>query len=62
MEYNTDGGALLFVAFLGEMRHPWDFWKAMISAQAFICIVYIFFGAFVYGHWVRLPLQPLVLL
>ena len=44
------GGALLFVAFLAEMRHPWDFWKGMLCAQTFICIVYIFFGAFVYGH------------
>ncbi|ROW11629.1 hypothetical protein VMCG_01359 [Cytospora schulzeri] len=45
------GGALLFVAFLAEMRHPWDFWKGMLCAQSFICIVYIFFGAFVYGHF-----------
>ncbi|KAL6907234.1 transmembrane amino acid transporter domain-containing protein [Trichoderma evansii] len=45
------GGALLFIAFLAEMRHPWDFWKGMLCAQTFICIVYIFFGAFVYGHY-----------
>ncbi|KAL7923804.1 transmembrane amino acid transporter domain-containing protein [Trichoderma austrokoningii] len=45
------GGALLFVAFLAEMRHPWDFWKGMLCAQTFICVVYIFFGAFVYGHY-----------
>src|ERR1700761_3771146 len=45
------GGALLFVAFLAEMRHPWDFWKGMLCAQSFICVVYIFFGAFVYGHY-----------
>ncbi|KAL7936500.1 transmembrane amino acid transporter domain-containing protein [Trichoderma chlorosporum] len=45
------GGALLFIAFLAEMRHPWDFWKGMICAQTFICVVYIFFGAFVYGHY-----------
>jgi Kef-type K+ transport system membrane component KefB len=41
------GGALLFIAFLAEMRHPWDFWKGMLVAQVFICFVYIFFGAFV---------------
>ena len=41
------GGALLFVAFLAEMRHPWDFWKGLLCAQLFICIVYIMFGAFV---------------
>lgn len=29
------------------MRRPMDFWKAMFLAQAFITIVYIFFGAFV---------------
>lgn len=47
------GGAFLFVAFLAEMRHPWDFWKGMLSAQLFICVVYVFFGGFVYGYWVR---------
>jgi hypothetical protein len=45
------GGALLFVAFLAEMRHPWDFWKGMLCAQSFIAVVYILFGAFVYGHF-----------
>ncbi|RAL10188.1 uncharacterized protein BO97DRAFT_416218 [Aspergillus homomorphus CBS 101889] len=45
------GGAILFISFMAEMRHPWDFWKGMLCAQLFICIVYIFFGAFVYGHW-----------
>jgi hypothetical protein len=29
------------------MRHPMDFWKAMLCAQLFISVVYIFFGAFV---------------
>ncbi|KMU91831.1 hypothetical protein CIHG_09571 [Coccidioides immitis H538.4] len=45
------GGALLFVAFMAEMRHPWDFWKGLLCAQVFICLVYLFFGAFVYGHY-----------
>lgn len=40
-------GALLFVAFLSEMRQPLDFWKAVFLAQAFITVVYVFFGAFV---------------
>lgn len=44
-------GALLFVAFLSEMRHPMDFWKGMFLAQAFICIVYMFFGVFVYSYY-----------
>jgi hypothetical protein len=51
MTIDSYGGALLFVAFLAEMRHPWDFWKGMLAAQSFICVVYIFFGAFVYGHY-----------
>jgi hypothetical protein len=41
------GGALLFIAFLAEMRHPMDFWKGLLVAQMFICFVYILFGAFV---------------
>ena len=45
------GGALLFVAFLSEMRHPMDFWKALLCAQTFICLVYMVFGMFVYGHY-----------
>lgn len=45
------GGALLFVAFLAEMRHPMDFWKGLLCAQIFICCVYIFFGVFVYSFY-----------
>jgi amino acid permease len=44
-------GALLFVAFLAEMRHPMDFWKGLMCAQAFICTVYLLFGVFVYSYW-----------
>ncbi|TQV91887.1 hypothetical protein V2A60_006012 [Cordyceps javanica] len=44
-------GAILFVSFMSEMRHPMDFWKGMICAQAFICIVYLFFGLFVYSYF-----------
>jgi hypothetical protein len=47
MTIDSWGGALLFIAFLAEMRHPWDFWKGMLCAQVFIGTVYIFFGAFV---------------
>lgn len=48
-------GALLFVAFLSEMRQPLDFWKAVFLAQAFITVVYVFFGAFVsqLSHHIR---------
>ncbi|KAJ5904442.1 hypothetical protein N7504_006825 [Penicillium tannophilum] len=44
-------GALLFVAFLSEMRQPLDFWKAVFLAQAFITVVYVFFGAFAYSYY-----------
>lgn len=44
-------GALLFVAFLSEMRHPMDFWKGCLLAQTFILVVYVFFGAFVYHYF-----------
>ncbi|KAK4541720.1 hypothetical protein LTR36_007429 [Oleoguttula mirabilis] len=44
-------GAIIFVAFLAEMRHPWDFWKGIFLAQTFICFVYILFGAFVYSQY-----------
>lgn len=33
------------------MRHPMDFWKGMLLAQTFICVVYILFGAYVYSQW-----------
>ncbi|KAM0719427.1 hypothetical protein Q7P37_005332 [Cladosporium fusiforme] len=44
-------GALLFIAFLAEMRNPMDFWKGLFCAQAFICIVYLLFGCVVYSYW-----------
>lgn len=43
-------GALLFIAFLSEMRHPMDFWKGAILAQVFIMVVYVIFGAVVYTY------------
>ncbi|OKL58532.1 hypothetical protein UA08_06157 [Talaromyces atroroseus] len=43
-------GAVMFVAFLSEMRRPMDFWKGLLIAQTFITVVYVFFGALVY-HW-----------
>jgi hypothetical protein len=44
-------GALLFVAFMAEMRHPMDFWKGMICAQCFICFTYLLFGAYTYSQY-----------
>ena len=40
-------GALLFMAFLSEMRHPMDFWKGVLLAQVFITFVYLLFGLYV---------------
>lgn len=44
-------GAILFIAFMSEMRHPMDFWKGMLCAQIFICCIYVFFGVFVYSYF-----------
>ncbi|WPH01333.1 Hypothetical protein R9X50_00417400 [Acrodontium crateriforme] len=44
-------GALLFMAFLAEMRHPMDFWKGVLMAQAFIACVYLLFGLYVYSRY-----------
>lgn len=34
---------------MSEMRRPFDFWKALLIAEAFIFCVYIFFGVYVYS-------------
>ncbi|KAJ5489495.1 hypothetical protein N7539_004385 [Penicillium diatomitis] len=44
-------GAVMFVAFLSEMRRPMDFWKGLLVAQTFITVVYIFFGALIYHFY-----------
>ncbi|KAF3761947.1 hypothetical protein M406DRAFT_266940 [Cryphonectria parasitica EP155] len=52
------GGAMFFPAFMAEMRHPMDFWKGMVCAQALLTIVYVVFGAEVYhfqGQFTYLP-------
>lgn len=43
-------GALLFIAFMAEMRRPMDFWKGMLLAQLFIGLIYLLFGAVVYHY------------
>lgn len=53
------GGAMLFPSFMAEMRHPMDFWKGMICAQAFLTSVYIIFGTVVYhfhGQFTFIPI------
>lgn len=52
------GGAMLFVAFLAEMRQPMDFWKALICAELFIYVVYVFFGLFIYSYQGQFALNP----
>ncbi|KAJ5335594.1 hypothetical protein N7541_005418 [Penicillium brevicompactum] len=44
-------GAVMFVAFLSEMRRPMDFWKGLLMGQTFITVVYVFFGAFIYNYY-----------
>jgi len=52
------GGAMLFVEFMAEMRRPFDFWKGMIFAQAFIYFCYMFFGLFIYSYQGQYSLNP----
>ncbi|KAM0128237.1 hypothetical protein ACHAP3_008458 [Botrytis cinerea] len=54
------GGAMLFVAFLAEMRHPMDFWKGLICADLFIYFVYMFFGIFVYSYQGQYSFNPVI--
>ncbi|KAF7953859.1 uncharacterized protein EAE97_001258 [Botrytis byssoidea] len=54
------GGAMLFVAFLAEMRHPMDFWKGLICADLFIYLVYMFFGIFVYSYQGQYSYNPVI--
>lgn len=43
---------MIFAAFMAEMRHPMDFWKALLIGEVFIYVVYMFFGIFVYSYQV----------
>lgn len=54
------GGAMLFVAFLSEMRHPWDFWKGLLVAEIFIYVCYLFFGVFVYSFQGQFAYNPVM--
>lgn len=53
-------GAMLFITFLAEMRHPMDFWKALLCAEAFIYFCYMFFGLFVYSYQGQFTYNPIV--
>ena len=52
------GGATVFTEFMAEMKHPFDFWKGMIFAQAFIYFFYMLFGLFVYSYQGQYTLNP----
>jgi hypothetical protein len=54
------GGAMLFISFLAEMRHPWDFWKGMLFADLFIYFLYMFFGLFVYSYQGQYAYNPVM--
>lgn len=43
------GGAMLFTAFMSEMRRPHDFVKGMWGAQFFIYVCYMLYGLYMYG-------------
>ncbi|THX21220.1 hypothetical protein D6D17_00186 [Aureobasidium pullulans] len=52
------GGAMLYCEFMSEMRKPWDFWKALVIAETFIYVVYLFFGIFVYSYQGQYTINP----
>jgi len=52
------GGAMLYCEFMSEMRRPWDFWKALVIAETFIYVVYLFFGVFVYSYQGQYTINP----
>ena len=52
------GGAILFVEFLSEMARPFDFWKALVCAEAFIYALYLVFGLFVYSRQGQYTINP----
>lgn len=54
------GGAMLFISFLAEMRHPWDFWKGLLCADIFIYVAYLFFGVFVYSYQGQYAYNPVM--
>lgn len=52
------GGAMLYCEFMSEMRRPFDFWKALVIAETFIYVVYLFFGIFVYSYQGQYTINP----
>ncbi|KAI5204127.1 hypothetical protein E4T39_03678 [Aureobasidium subglaciale] len=52
------GGAMLYCEFMSEMRKPFDFWKALVVAETFIYVVYLFFGIYVYSYQGQYSINP----
>ena len=52
------GGAMIFIEFMSEMRRPFDFWKGMLCAQAFIFFCYMFYGLFCYSYQGQFTINP----
>lgn len=52
------GGALVFTEFMAEMKRPWDFWKGMACAQAFIFTVYLVFAMVIYHYQGQFVINP----
>ena len=52
------GGAMIFIEFMSEMKRPFDFWKGMLFAQAFIFFCYIFYGLFCYSYQGQFTINP----
>lgn len=53
-------GCLVFVQFMAEMRHPMDFWKAIMCAQVFIWAIYLFFGIYIYSFQGQFSFNPVM--
>ncbi|KAB8336659.1 hypothetical protein FH972_020970 [Carpinus fangiana] len=52
------GGAMLFPEFMSEMKRPKDFLTAMWAAQAFIYVVYMVYGLFMYSQQGQYSVNP----
>ncbi|WYZ38135.1 hypothetical protein EsH8_III_000049 [Colletotrichum jinshuiense] len=54
------GGCLIFAAFMAEMRHPMDFWKALLCGEVFIYTCYLVFGIYVYSFQGQYSFNPVI--
>lgn len=54
------GGAMLFIAFMAEMRFPKSFLRGVIAADVFIYVVYMTFGLFVYSYQGQYSYNPVM--